>query len=88
MPAGDDDTPRLAEIARTLADFRAEFRSAISDMLRKDVYQSDRQGLQMQIDAIKSDVEKDRTDRKTIRNLGLGAIFTALVSLVMTLLVK
>jgi hypothetical protein len=39
MPAYDDaDTPRLAEIARTLKDFRDEWRQGVQELVRKDVY--------------------------------------------------
>jgi hypothetical protein len=48
--AHDDDGPRLSEIARTLSDFRHEFRAAMTEVVRKDVYGAHMSGVQLQID--------------------------------------
>lgn len=97
MPTHDEDVPRLAEIARTLADFRAEFRNAITDMVRKDVYSAHMASMQLQIDSVKAEnkrlseeLEKDRTDRandrRSLRNVTVGAILSTVVAIVVLIL--
>jgi hypothetical protein len=97
VPTHDEDIPRLAEIARTLSDFRAEFRSAITDMVRKDVYSAHMASMQLQIDALKQDnrglreeLEKDRSDlandRRSLRNVTVGAILSTVVAIVVLIL--
>ena len=49
MPESDD-VPRLAEIARTLSDFRSEFRDAIGGMVRRDVYTAEMRTLEVRIE--------------------------------------
>jgi hypothetical protein len=96
-----DDGPRLAEIARTISDFRSEFREAISGMVRRDVYIAEMRVLEVRIEnlaieqrriesdasaevhRVDTEIEKDRIDRKTLRNQVTGAGLTALVSLVL-----
>ena len=38
MPGYDDGTPSLGEISRIIQDFRNEYRSGFSELVRKDVY--------------------------------------------------
>lgn len=60
-----DDTPRLAEIARTIADFRSEFREAISGMVRRDVYMAEMRTLEVKIETL---VNEDRRIENNINN--------------------
>lgn len=102
MPTHDEDVPRLAEIARTLADFRNEFRNAMSEMVRKDVYQAHMMNMQMQIDnlskenkRISEDLDRERTDkvtdRREIRKALLAAVLSGAVAVgmfVLNMLIK
>lgn len=45
----DDEAPRLAEINRSIQDFRNEFRETIKSMVRRDVYDAQQQTTQLQI---------------------------------------
>lgn len=90
--ASDEDTPRLAEIARTLSDMRAEFRSALEGMIRRDVYNADMRtqdvkinGLQSQVSQLGAELEKERQQKSNTRNTMLTAVFTAGLSLVVTI---
>lgn len=97
MPNHDEDIPRLAEIARTLADFRNEFRNAMSEVVRKDVYGANMASTQMQIDNLKlenkrltEDMERERQDRagdrREVRKAMLTAVFSGVVAVGLLLL--
>lgn len=65
----DDDAFTLAEIARTLKDFRLEFRNFSVDVVRKDVYTAHLSNIQMQMDALARDNKRladevERGDRR------------------------
>lgn len=99
-----DDVPRLAEIARTLADFRSEFREAVSGMVRRDVYIAEMRTLEVKIEGLvqeakrlerdiyeetkrlDAEIERDRGERRTIRNQILGVGLTAAVSVILFIL--
>jgi hypothetical protein len=96
----DEDVPRLAEIARTLTDFRAEFRSVTQDMVRKDVYSAHMTAVQLQIQTlekenrrvaedmdreiqrISSEINNDRSDRRSIRNIALSAVLSSILAII------
>jgi len=98
----DDDGPRLAEISRTLSDFRNEFRSAMLEVVRKDVYSAHMASIQLQLDMqaqeskrLAEQLERDRTDkatdRRAVRNAGLSATLSvgvAIIMLVIELVIK
>lgn len=98
MPLHEDDGPKLAEIARTLSDFRHEFRDAVSKMVRGDVYVADMRTMEVRMSAIVQDITRldkqqqdDRADRRSLRNITLTALVGVLVSMIGTafaLLVK
>jgi hypothetical protein len=81
VPTFDEDIPRLAEIARTLSDFRMEFRNFSTEVVRKDVYGAHMASIQLQMDALgrdnkrlsdeldkeREERQKDRHDRETDR---------------------
>lgn len=89
----DDDAPRLSEIARTIADFRSEFRDAIGNMVRRDVYDAHRQTTEVKITAIEAelrrtqaDAEKDQAARATMKNIMIGALLSGIVSLTVSII--
>jgi hypothetical protein len=45
----EDEPARLAEISRTIQDFRNEFREAMKGMVRRDVYDANMQMIQLQL---------------------------------------
>lgn len=92
MPDIQDDTPRLAEIARTLQDFRYEFRDAMNAVVRKDVYTADMRTLETSMEAIRQEnkrlaleLEKERNDRRSTNSRYTFALFTAGLSLLGTI---
>lgn len=103
VPVYDDEAPRLAEIGRAIGDFRNEFRSALSQMVRRDVYDANMQTIGVQMEALRSEnarlnneidresirltseIEKDRTERKTSRNIVYGAALSSIVSFVVVI---
>ena len=97
MSGLEEEAPRLAEIARTIKDFRQEFREAMQGVVRRDVYEANMQTTKLHIDnavaRIQSlEMELDETrrtkdnDRKSLRNLALSALFPAGLSLLLTVL--
>lgn len=98
MPVYEDDGPKLAEIARTLSDFRHEFRDAVSKMVRADVYVADMRTMEVRMSTVAQEImrldkqqQDDRADRRSLRNITLTALVGVLVSMIGTafaLLVK
>lgn len=98
MPDIQDDTPRLAEIARTLQDFRYEFRDAMNAMVRKDVYLADMRTFEAKLETIFAEnkrlnfeLEKERNERRNTSSRYVYAMFVAGLSLlgtVITMVVK
>lgn len=91
----DEDTPRLGEIARTLADFRHEFRTFTDQVVRKDVYNAHMASVQLQMDTLKAALhqmlEEKASDRREVRKALFTAIFsviTAVVVMVLQLVIK
>lgn len=66
MPAyeSSDDVPTLRELARTLADFREEFRTQMGQMVRKDVHAVEHDAM-----AVKCQVLNDRIARLEAQRL-------------------
>lgn len=84
MPGYDDvnsDVPKLAEIARTLTDFRLEFRNSLQEMVRKDVYQESRQALELRIATLEMKLKDSENQDKSRSNLLYGTALTAGVAL-------
>lgn len=93
MPDNQDDTPRLVEIARTLSDFRNEFRDAMNGMVRKDVYASDTRTIEAKIDTVISEnkrlnaeLEKERGIRQNTNSRYTFGLFVAGLSLLGTII--
>lgn len=85
MPTPDDDMS-LREIARTLADFRQEFRSQLSTLMRTDVYRAEQAALTQRITQLEKDHETDDADRRATRKLALGALLTCIGTVVAALI--
>lgn len=85
MPTPDDDMS-LREIARTLADFRQEFRAQVAQLVRADVYRAEQAADRSRIAALEKNDERDETDRAANRRLIYGAFITAALSFVGSLL--
>jgi hypothetical protein len=58
-PIHEDDVPKLAEISRTLSDFRAEFREAVSKMVRSDVYLADLRTIEVRLTSLGQENERN-----------------------------
>lgn len=93
MPDIQDDTPRLAEIARTLSDFRHEFRDAMNAMVRKDVYTADMRTFEAKLETVVSEnkrlsaeLDKERNERRGTSSRYTLAIFGAGLSLLGTII--
>lgn len=90
----DDDAPRLAEIARNIADFRLEFRAFTTEVVRKDVYTAHMAAIQMQIDRLdrengqlEQEMERERQEKAADRREVRKALLTASLSVVVAVLV-
>lgn len=88
MPASEDGTPSLGEIARMLKDFRDEWRQGVQELVRKDVYAAHVANLEnkiMNLDAslraTDAKFEKAEQAKNTQRNLLYGTALAAGVSL-------
>lgn len=79
MPVGDDEMS-LREIARTLADFRQEFRSQIGQLVRADVYRAEQAGMLQRIAQLEKDHETDDGDKRNTRRLAVAAILTCIAT--------
>jgi hypothetical protein len=85
MPSLDDDMS-LREIARTLADFRAEFRSQLAQLVRADVYREAQAADRARLTALEKAGERDATDAAANRRLVIGAFVAAALSFIGSLL--
>lgn len=87
MPVHDEDIPRLAEIARTLTDFRAEFRNAMTEVVRKDVYSAHMASMQLQLDTLREEIrrilEERNSDRRETRKAFITAGLSVAVAVIM-----
>ena len=81
-----DDEMSLREIARTLSDFRAEFRSQVTQLLRADVYRADQALFDMRISSLEKDRAAAEAAATANRRLVLGAVFACVGTLVAALL--
>ena len=87
MNGPEGDPPRLAEIMRQIQDFRAEFREAMNNMVRRDVYEAQMQTVKLRIDntdaankQLSQEFDEDRKERKSTRNLAVGVAVPGLLS--------
>jgi len=81
-----DDEMSLREIARTLSDFRAEFRSQVTQLLRADVYRAEQAAFDMRLKSLEKDRDSVEAASTANRRLVLGAVFACVGTLVAALL--
>ena len=81
-----DDEMSLREIARTLSDFRNEFRNQITQLLRADVYRAEQAAVMARIATLEKDRDQAETDRKSTHRLAIGSGLAALGSFVVGLI--
>jgi hypothetical protein len=86
MPTPDDDMS-LREIARTLSDFRQEFRSQVAQLVRADVYRAELGAVVARVAALEKEREREEADHKADQRQRTGAFIMAAASLVVALIV-
>lgn len=76
----------LKEIARTLADFRSEFRSQIQQLLRADVYMAEKAALELRLASLEKD--RDLADQSAAgnRRLAVAALLSCVGSVIAALI--
>jgi hypothetical protein len=84
MPTADDEMS-IREIARTIADFRQEFRSQIGQLLRADVYAAQQALVEQRISSLEKDRETDEARADGTRKIAIGAVFSAVATIVVAL---
>lgn len=88
MPTAEDQIS-LAEIVRTMKDFREEFRGAISTMMRTDVYRAEQATLraeitstqlamQQQVDTLRREMEDLKAEKKQKNGILYGALVSGI----------
>ena len=77
----------LREIARTLADFRAEFRSQLASLMRTDVYRAEQAALVQRISTLEKDLQGNDEDKAMTRRIALGALLSCIGTVVAALLI-
>lgn len=85
MPSSEDDMS-LREIARTLSDFRNEFRSQLAQLVRADVYRAEQGADRARIAALEKADERDDNEQAANRRLVIGAFIAAALSFIGSLL--
>ena len=88
MPAFEDGTPSLGEIARMLKDFRDEWRQGVQELVRKDVYtahlatlENKISNLETKLAATEVKIRDTEQQGRTKQNLLYGTALTTVVSL-------
>lgn len=81
MPATDDEVS-LREIVRNLADFRAEFRGVIGQLVRADVYRAEMLAYEQRVATLEKDRDAAEQSRAATHRLAIGAMLTGLVSVI------
>lgn len=91
-PDVQEEPPRLAEIGRMLADFRAEMRSALGELLRRDVYDAQRGGDLARVDRLEQEqretkglLEAMARDRRAMRTQVTIAAIAAILQLLVAI---
>ena len=81
-----DDEMSIREIARTISDFRQEFRAQVSQLLRNDVYRAEQAAMEARVKRIEEDRVREESERDSFRRLVYGAFVSAAGSLVVALI--
>lgn len=86
-PYEDDDVPTLREMARTLRDFRDEFRNQMGMMVRKDVHAVEHENLMSRVVRIETAQVEQEKIRTATRNQYYLSLFGTGLSLAVALIV-
>ena len=81
-PVGQDDAPLLGEIGRTLTDFRSEVRAALASLVRRDVYDAQRNGDLSRIEGLERWRAETAADQRSIRAQVRVALVVAVLAVV------
>lgn len=76
----------LKEIARTLADFRQEFRSQVMQLLRADVYRAEQQALEVRLSSLEKDRDSADSAAASNRRLAVGALLSCVATVIAALI--
>jgi len=87
MPIESDDVPTLRELARTLADFRDEFRTQMGQVVRKDVHTVEHGHLNDRVLRLESQRLEDEKTKAANRNAVYLSVLGAALSLVVAIVV-
>jgi len=82
-----NDDMSIREIARTIADFRSEFRSVVPQLLRSDVYRAEQVAMDLRIASLEKDRDAAEHRAESTRRIALTAGFGAIASLIGALLI-
>lgn len=83
---GPADDMSLREIARTLADFRAEFRSQLAGLMRTDVYRAEQAALLQRLLVVEKDLESNEEEKRVTRRIAIGAVLSCIGTVIAALL--
>lgn len=81
-----DDDMSIREIARTIADFRSEFRSQVSQLLRADVYRAEQAALEVRLTSLEKDRDTADASQASTRKLAMGAVLTCVGTIISALI--
>lgn len=88
----ENESPTLGEIARTLGDFRSEFRTTVRELVRRDVYEAQFGGLERRVGGLeqaqKEAADSAKIQRRQYKNLVMASLGTGAVSLLISLLLS
>jgi len=98
MPLSDQELTReLASLKETMQEFRNEMRMSMAGVVRNDVYQAQQETMKAQtaqhleqirgeLNQLRGRIESMETDKRQNKGLIFGALASAAVSLLMTIL--
>lgn len=87
MPPYEDDAPGNKELYRILCDFREEWRTSMGQLVRRDLYDVQREALSSRLLKLENDREAQVKLQATQRNQVYFAVFGAGLSFATALLV-
>lgn len=85
-----DDAPSLNELARTLLDFRAEYRADRAAYVRLDLYRAEREAVLARLATVETEVKRGIDEkisewaqvRNSTRASAVGAVFAVIVAVI------
>jgi hypothetical protein len=67
----------LQEVARTLADFRHEFRNQLASLVRNDVYRAEQTAALQRIQRLEEDGQRSETDKAASRRMTMNSFLVS-----------